>query len=35
MEFKNEKTECANEKENKNVDEFPEFIVQQNRQTQK
>ena len=29
MEFENERTECVNEKENKNVDEFHEFILQQ------
>ena len=29
MEFENERTECVNEKENKNVDEFYEFILQQ------
>jgi len=29
MEFKNEKTECVKEKENKNVDKFHESILQQ------
>ena len=29
MEFENERTECVNEKENKNVDEFNEFILPQ------
>jgi len=38
MALENEESECVNKnenKENKNVDEFREFVLQKNRQTQK